>query len=147
MSLPWIQRPLSELMRLAGPIAASTISYSLMTLTDTLLLARVGSAELAGVALGGLCCFVLMCFSFGLLRAANTLVAQAVGAGRLDDVPAYRGAALLTGLGLGAVTVALGQVVARLVLRLPATGSSGAAAATYIQIRTLGAPVVLAYVA
>jgi MATE family multidrug resistance protein len=147
MSLPWIQRPLSELMRLAGPIAASTISYSLMTLTDTLLLARVGSAELAGVALGGLCCFVLVCFSFGLLRAANTLVAQAVGAGRLEEVPAYRGAALLTGLGLGAVTVALGQVVARLVLRLPSTGSSGTAAATYIQIRTLGAPVVLAYVA
>jgi MATE family multidrug resistance protein len=147
MSLSWQDRPLNELMRLSGPIAASSISYSLMTLTDTLLLARVGNSELAGVALGGMCCFVLVCFSFGLLRAGNTLVAQAVGAGRLDDVPAYRAAALLTGLALGVVTVLVGQVVARLVVHLAAAPAAGAAAGTYIRIRILGAPVALAYVA
>src|SRR5437773_7537142 len=105
MSLSWQERPLEELMRLSGPIAASSLSYSLMTLTDTLLLARVGNAELAGVAVGGLCCFILLCFSFGLLRAGNTLVAQAVGAGRLDEVSGYRTAALGTALGLGLCTV------------------------------------------
>jgi multidrug resistance protein, MATE family len=147
MSLSWQDRPLSELMRLAGPIAASTISYSLMTLTDTLLLARVGNSELAGVALGGLCCFVLVCFSFGLLRAANTLVAQSVGAGRLDEVPAYRNAALLTALTLGAGTVVLGQVLARLVAHLASAPAAGQAAGTYIRIRILGAPMALAYVA
>jgi MATE family, multidrug efflux pump len=147
MSLSWQERPLEELMRLSGPIAASSISYSLMTLTDTLLLARVGNAELAGVALGGLCCFVLVCFSFGLLRAGNTLVAQAVGAGRQDQVPAYRGAALLSAIVLGLATLLLGQAVARLVVHLASEPAAGEAASTYIRIRILGAPIGLAYVA
>jgi MATE family multidrug resistance protein len=147
MSLSWNQRPLTELMRLAGPIAASTISYSLMTLTDTLLIGHIGRSELAGVALGGLFSFVLICFSFGLLRGANTLVSQAVGAGRHDRVSAYLSAALLTGLGLGLVTVGLGQVVARLLPHLTATEAAGRAACAYLSIRILGAPLALSYVA
>jgi MATE family multidrug resistance protein len=147
MSLPWQERPLPELMRLSGPIAASTISYSLMTLTDTLLLAWVGTSELAGVGMGGLSCFVILCFSFGLLRGGNTLVAQAVGAGRRQDVAAFRGAALWTALLLSALTVALGQVVARLVMHLGDTPAAGHAASTYVAIRICGAPLVLSYVA
>jgi multidrug resistance protein, MATE family len=149
MLLTWRDNPLRELMRLTGPIAASTISFSLMTLTDTLLLGRVGRSELAGVALGGLVSFVLICFSFGLLRGANTLVSQAVGAGRLERVPAYQGAALWTGLGLGLVTIVVGQVAARFLHagHLTATAAAGHAAGTYLAVRSLGAPLVLAYAA
>ena len=146
-TLSWKQKPLSELMRLTGPIAASTISYSLMTLTDTLLIGHIGRSELAGVALGGLFSFVLVCFSFGLLRAANTLVSQAVGAGREDRVPAYQGAALATGLVMGLFTVALGQLMAQLLPYLTATGKAGEAAQAYLSIRILGAPLALSYVA
>ncbi|HXU84161.1 MAG TPA: MATE family efflux transporter, partial [Polyangia bacterium] len=134
-------------MRLTGPIAASTISYSLMTLTDTLLVGHLGRSELAGVALGGLFSFVLVCFSFGLLRAANTLVSQAVGAGRADRATVFLGAALVTGLGLGLVTVLVGQVVALLLPHLTATAAAGRAARTYLAIRILGAPLALSYVA
>src|SRR6185436_7449300 len=81
-SLPWEARPGRELVLLAWPIAVSTISYSVMTLVDTLLVGRLGAAQLAGVGLGGTAAFVLLCFSFGLLRGAKTLVAQSVGAGR-----------------------------------------------------------------
>jgi MATE family multidrug resistance protein len=146
-TLTWKQRPLFELMRLTGPIAASTISYSLMTLTDTLLVGQIGRSELAGVALGGLFSFVLVCFSFGLLRATNTLVSQAVGAGREDRVPAYMGAALATGLVLGLITIALGQLMAQLLPLLTATAKAGEAAQDYLSIRVLGAPLALAYVA
>ena len=73
----------------------STLSYSVMTLVDTLLVGRLGAASLAGVGLGGTAAFVLLCFSFGLLRGVKTLVSQAVGAKRPDEVGAYRGAALL----------------------------------------------------
>jgi MATE family multidrug resistance protein len=147
MTLPWQRKPLAELMRLTGPIAASTISYSLMTLTDTLLMGHIGRSQLAGVALGGLFSFVLICFSFGVLRGANTLVSQAVGAGREDRVPALLGAALVTGLGLGVLTLALGQVVARLLPHLTATEAAGQAATAYLSIRVLGAPLALSYVA
>src|SRR4051812_34714902 len=146
-SLQWKKNPLAELLRLSGPIAASTISYSLMTLTDTLLLGHVGRSELAGVALGGLFAFVLVCFSFGLLRAANTLVSQAVGGGRQDRLPGYLGAALFTALGIGLVTMLVGQVAARLIVHLAATPAAGHAAGTYLGLRSLGAPLVLCYVA
>src|SRR4051812_10707861 len=147
MSLSWTQRPLRELLLLTGPIAASTISYSLMTLTDTLLIGHLGRSELAGVALGGLFSFVLVCFSFGLLRAGNTLVAQAVGAGRPDRVTALQGAALATGLGLGLVTALAGQILSLLLPHLTATASAGHAARTYLCLRILGAPLALSYVA
>jgi MATE family multidrug resistance protein len=147
MSLSWKQRPLRELLRLTGPIAASTISYSLMTLTDTLLIGHLGRSELAGVALGGLFSFVLICFSFGLLRAANTLVSQAVGAGRTDRITALLGAALATGVGLGLVTMLAGQLLALLLPKLTATAAAGHAAREYLSIRILGAPLALSYVA
>jgi MATE family multidrug resistance protein len=118
-----------------------------MTLTDTLLIGHVGRSELAGVALGGLCSFVLVCFSFGLLRGANTLVSQAVGAGRTDQVPATLRAALVAALGLGVVTAILGQIAARLVVDLAATAAAGRAAGTYLAIRVLAAPIALCYVA
>ena len=79
--LSWEQRPLRALLRLAGPIAISMLSYSVMTLVDTLVVGRLGAASLAGVGLGGMVAFALLCFWFGLLRGTKTLVAQAVGAG------------------------------------------------------------------
>ena len=81
------ETPLRELLRLAWPIAVSMLSYSIMTLVDTLLVGRLGPAALAGVGLGGTAAFALLCFSFGLIRGTKTLVSQAVGAGRRDLVP------------------------------------------------------------
>jgi len=147
MNLHWKHRPLPELMRLAGPIAASTISYSFMTLVDTLLIGRVGRSELAGVALGGLFCFVLLCFSLGLLRGANALVAQAVGAGRNDQVSPILGAALVSALAVGVLTAGAGQVAARFLVHMTATPAAGQAAAAYLSVRILSAPLTLAFVA
>src|SRR5690242_9990663 len=90
-SLDWERRPARELLRLSWPILISTISYSTMTLVDTLLVSGLGSAQLAGVGLGGTAAFALLCFSFGLLRGVKTLVAQAVGAGQRQEIGAYLG--------------------------------------------------------
>jgi MATE family multidrug resistance protein len=146
-SLSFSERPLRDLLRLAGPMAASTLSYSLMTLVDTLLIGRVGRSQLAGVALGGLTCFMLVCFSQGVLRASSTLHAQAVGAGKRDQLPHILGAALASALALGVVTAGMGQIVARGLVHLSATSEAGGAAARYVAIRILGAPLTLAYVA
>jgi MATE family multidrug resistance protein len=118
-----------------------------MTLVDTLLLGRVGSAELAGVGLGGTAAFVFLVFSFGLLRGAKTLVAQAVGAGRRDQAAAYLGAAVAWALVIGAVTVGLGELTATMVGRIAADPHAARAASTYLSIRILGAPMALVYVA
>ncbi|MEA2700091.1 MAG: multidrug resistance protein family [Myxococcales bacterium] len=146
-SLIWKDRPLSELLRIAWPITVSMLSYSAMTLVDTVLIGHVGRAQLAGVGLGGIVAFVLLCFSIGLLRGANTLVSQAVGAGRRADVPAYQGAAIVTALGLGLVTALCGQGVAELLRHLAATEAAGQAARSYLRIRSLGAPCALLFIA
>jgi multidrug resistance protein, MATE family len=145
--LDWERAPARALIRLAWPIAVSSLSYSVMTLVSTLLVTHLGKAELAGAGLGGTAAFVLLCFSFGLLRGVKTLVSQAIGAGRRDLLGGYLGAAAATALAIGLCTMGLGQLLALALRSIAATPASGAAAATYLSIRVLGAPMALAYVA
>lgn len=147
LELAWERRPFAELVRLSWPITVSTLSYSVMTLVDTLLVGRLGAAELAGVGLGGVAAFTFLCFSFGLLRGVKTLVAQAVGAGRPEQTGAYLGAAVVAALGIGALTIGFAQLVAELLVHLSASRVAGEAARTYLRVRILGAPLVLVYVA
>jgi MATE family multidrug resistance protein len=147
MSLAWKDKPLRELLRLSWPITISTVSYSVMTLVDTVLVGHLGRAELAGVGLGGVMAFVFLCFSIGLLRGANTLVAQAVGAGRQQEAAGYQGAAIVAALGLGFVTIGIGQVAAELLRAFAASPAAGEAVHTYLRIRILGAPFMLLFVA
>jgi MATE family multidrug resistance protein len=136
-----------ELTRLAWPIAVSMISYSTMTLVDTLFVGRLGASALAGVGLGGTTAFLLVCFSIGLLRAVKTLASQSIGAGRGSDGVAYLGAGLVWATLLGLLTTGVGLGVAELLPRLAATAASGEHARDYLRIRVLGAPLVLIYVA
>ncbi|MET0593370.1 MAG: MATE family efflux transporter [Polyangiaceae bacterium] len=147
MNLPWQEKPLRELVRLAWPIALSMVSYSVMTMVDTLLIGRVGRAELAGVGLGGVSAFVLLCFSFGLMQGAKVLVSQAIGANRPDRAKAYKGAAVATALAIGVLTIIVGQVVSLLIGRLASTEGAAHAASTYLRIRIVGAPLALLYAA
>lgn len=147
MSLEWKNNPLRALAGLAWPITVSSLSYSVMTLVDTILVGHLGRAELAGVGLGGIMAFLFLCFSIGLLRGANTLVAQAVGADRAGEARGYQGAAIVIALGLGLLTVFVGQLAAGLLGRFAASPAAGHAAASYLRIRILAAPVMLLFVA
>lgn len=146
-SLPWSERPLGELLRLGWPITVSLLSFGVMTLVDTLFVSTIGTSALAGVGLAGTATFVLYCFSFGLLRGTKVLVSQAIGAGRRDELGAHLGAALGTALVLGVVTAFVGHFVAHFLPYLGASEQAGREAETYLNIRTLGAPIVLSFVA
>ena len=146
-SLAWETRPTRALVRLSAPIVVSMLSYSAMTLVDTLFVARLGAAALAGVGLGGTIAFGLACFSIGLLRSVKIVVSQAVGRGEQREVPTIFGAGLLLALGLGAITALLGVVGAPLAHGLAGGGEAGEASSTYLLIRMLGTPLVLTYTA
>ncbi|MEO0324892.1 MAG: MATE family efflux transporter [Myxococcota bacterium] len=146
-TLPWEARPSAELLRLSWPIAISTLSYSVMTLVDTLFVGRLGPAALAGVGLGGHAAFTLVCFALGLLRGVKVLVSQAVGAGRRHEARDHVATGLAAALLLGVLAAVLGQGMAELLPRIAATEASGRAAADYHAVRMLGSPVFLAYVA
>ncbi len=142
-TLYWKRKPFPELVRLAWPIAVSMLSYSIMTLTDTLFVGRLGASALAGVGLGGVAGFAILCFGFGLLRGVKVLVSQAVGAGRQHELPAFVGAGVLTALGLGSLVVVAGRALDHLLPGLSVDPEAGALAAVYLGIRILGAPLFL----
>jgi MATE family multidrug resistance protein len=121
------------------------VSFSTMSLVDTLFVGRIGPAALAGVGLGSLLAFTIACFSIGLFRGVKVLVAQAAGAGQSAMQYRYLGAALYLALGLGVVSLVVGVFVHHLIPSLVATDSAAATASTYFAIRMWGIPVVLLY--
>jgi MATE family multidrug resistance protein len=146
-SLDWNQRPARELIRLAWPITVSTLSFSAMNLTGTAFVAQLGSDELAGVGVASVFAFGLICFGIGLLRGAKTLVSQAIGAERRDRVDDFLGAAVAIAIGLGAIALVAGQVLAPVVAAACSSERAGAFAAQYLSLRALAAPMVLVYCA
>lgn len=140
---PLLDHPGPRLLRLAWPIAIAMLSYSVMTLIDTLFVGRLGAAALGGVGLGGVAAFTLVCFGFGLLRAVKVLTAQAVGAGEHARLPGFIGAGLVTALGLGVLVAGAGCFIAPELEHLAASHATGLVAAAYCQVRVLGSPIVL----
>jgi len=132
-----------ELVRLAWPITVSTLSFTVMTVVDTAFVGRLGSAALAGVGLGGIAIWTVICFGFGLLRAVKVLVAQGVGAGDGDDVLPFLGASVYAALALSALALLVGFPIAHFLPQFSASVEAGRVAHSYMTIRLLGAPVVL----
>jgi len=145
--LRWRHRPFPELVRLAWPIGVSMLSYSVMTLADTLFVGRLGASSLAGVSLGGVFAFTLLCFGFGLLRSVKVLVSQAVGAGQEGRIAGLVGAGLTIAVVLGMANVVLGWLGAGLLAHISSSAAAAAQAEAYVQVRVVGAPMALAAVA
>jgi MATE family multidrug resistance protein len=145
--LTWVHRPFAALAALSWPITVSMLSYSAMTVVDTILVGRLGAAALAGVGMGGVVSFALIVFTFGALRGVKVVVSQAVGAGRREHVSACLAAGLLVALGLGAASTGLGQLVALALPGVAASPAVGSAAAAYLSVRMVGAPFMLAFCA
>jgi MATE family multidrug resistance protein len=146
-SLPWANAPGRELARLALPITVSTLSYAAMNLTSTMFVAHLGRDELAGVGLGAVVSFALICFAIGVLRGAKTLVSQALGAGRPELVDTYAGSAAAIAVTFGTLVAVLGVLLAPLVGHLCASPRAGEFASSFLALRMLSAPVVLLFAA
>jgi MATE family multidrug resistance protein len=136
-----------ELARLSWPIAISMVSYSVMTLVDTLFVSRLGTSALAATGLGGIAAFTVICFGVGHLRSVKVAIAQADGAGRTGDALPLLGAGLTLALVMGLVSLVAGVVAALALPALSAGEHAGDLARQYVQIRSLAAPGVLIAVA
>lgn len=75
------------LWRLAGPLVLAELGWMVMGIVDTMMVGRLpASAEAIGaVSLGHVLFLTAGLFGGGLLLGLDTLVAQAFGAGKLDD--------------------------------------------------------------
>jgi MATE family multidrug resistance protein len=78
----WWARPCGgrEVLRVALPLVASTVSYSLMNLIDRMLLLWYDADACAAALPAGALMFSLICLPLGVAAYANTFVAQYIGA-------------------------------------------------------------------
>ncbi len=99
-----------SLIRLAGPLAAQQVGFQLMGTVDALLLGRYSDAALAGAGVGNNLLFGITAIGLGVVMGMDTVVPQALGAGRTDDARRAIGAgvrlAVLVGLVATLVTFA-----------------------------------------
>ncbi|HEY1754396.1 MAG TPA: MATE family efflux transporter [Bryobacteraceae bacterium] len=80
--------PESELtgtLRLAGPIVLAELGWMAMGNVDIMMVGRVGADAIAAVSLGTTLFYGISVCAGGILWGMDTLVAQAFGAGDLDD--------------------------------------------------------------
>ena len=75
----------AALLRLAFPLAAQQVGFVAMGVVDALLLGRYSDAALAGAGVGNNLLFGVTCVGMGIVMGLDTVVPQALGAGRHDD--------------------------------------------------------------
>jgi MATE family multidrug resistance protein len=75
------ERPIVELLRLAGPTVAQMASYTVMQFLDTWMLSHVGNHLIAPTAAAnsGILAFAVISLGMGVLWVVNTLVSQSYG--------------------------------------------------------------------
>jgi MATE family multidrug resistance protein len=138
---------LPALIRLALPIVISMLSMSVMTLVDTLMVSSLGSWALAGVGLGGILHFIVICFPIGVLGGVKILAAQSIGSGRPEKVKLILGAGLALAVVMATCSATIAYFTASLLPRVSATVATGDAAMTYLRIGAIGALPILVRVA
>lgn len=134
-----------RVFHLAWPIILSNISIPLLGLVDTAVIGNLGQAALIGsIALGALM-FSFLYWGFGFLRMGTTgLVAQAYGAGKLEEVKAAVYRAMLLALAIGFVLLVLhGPLLSAALYLLDGSTLVENGAAEYFTIRIWSAPATL----
>jgi len=75
-----------QVLVLAYPIVLTMLSQTLMWLADTMMVGRIGVAQLGAVGIGGMMTWTFFAFFNGLMSSTNTFVAQDYGAKQYGDI-------------------------------------------------------------
>lgn len=135
----------SRLLRLAWPIMISNVTVPLVGATDVFVLGhQPNPALLAGLGLGT-AAFSLSLFSFNFLRMGTTgPTSQAVGAGNMLEARAILYRATVLAVLVGILLILMRPLIIQAMnFAAPAEPTVEQAAATYLQIRLIGAPMAL----
>lgn len=110
-------RQLRPMLALAMPLVIAEVGWVSMGTVDTLMVGRLGAESIAAAGLATMIFFTVAVFAMGLLLGLDPLVAQAFGAGRLDECHRWLVAGIWTAIGVS--LPAVGVVYAlRAALRL-----------------------------
>ena len=98
----------TRIFRTAGPAMVEMVMYMVIGLVDVAVVGRLGAAPLAAVGLGAEIFFSIILFLEALAIGSAILVAQAKGAGRMEDASEVAGHTFLLSIILGVVVALLG---------------------------------------
>lgn len=78
-----------EVMGMSGPIILGSLSYTIMLFVDNVMVARLGTENLAAIGSAGLWSYILGCFLFGMVGCVSTFVSQSMGRGAPTNCARY----------------------------------------------------------
>jgi putative MATE family efflux protein len=108
----------SDLIRIALPIAMQNMVVSSVNMLDTVMVGRLGAAELAAVGLGNQIWFLLMLFLFGTSSGSGVFTAQFWGKRDIPGVRKTTGLSMMLGMGMGFLFMALALALPRFLIGL-----------------------------
>jgi MATE family multidrug resistance protein len=132
---------LREVWDLAFPVALTQLSATLMGVTDSAMVGRLGATELAAVGFGSVWLWTVFSLFYGTASGVQTFVSQRDGAGRPERCGAWTWQGLWAVLPLAALVAAcLLPAVPALLALLGPPGDLQAAAGAYATARLPGEP-------
>lgn len=123
---------------LAIPLAAQQLGFQLMGLVDAAWLGRYSDTALAAVGIGNNLLFAITSIGLGIVMGLDTVIPQAIGAGRVDDARRYLHAGLRIAVlvGLAATLLVIATPLLLDVADVPA--DVAAEARVYVYLRAVG---------
>jgi MATE family multidrug resistance protein len=138
--------PYRRIWKLSWPTILSNLTVPLLGAVDTAVMGHLPDAAYVGAVAVGAMIFSFVYWGFGFLNMGTVgFAAQARGSGDTDEIRAVLARALIVGLGLAAVILAL-QYPVRLgaLAVIDATPQVEQLAGAYFDVRVWGAPATLA---
>ncbi|NLH49968.1 MAG: MATE family efflux transporter [Myxococcales bacterium] len=133
-----------QVLLMAMPLVVSFVSFSLMSVVDSFIMGRVGTAEQGAVGLGALLAYGLAAIFTGTLTVINTFVAQDFGAGRRTAIARHVHAGLLLAPVFSGLVWCVLPWLPELIRLMGTSEPVAPLVRTYLSIRLLGVPCLFA---
>jgi MATE family multidrug resistance protein len=98
---------LKYMLKLAGPMIVTTISFTIMQFVDRFMVSRLGTAALAAILPAGFISFVPASFAAGVVASVATFVSQSLGRDEKRGCSSYCWQAIYMGLAYAVVVAAV----------------------------------------
>jgi MATE family multidrug resistance protein len=99
------QASLEYMLKLAGPMVISNISFTAMQFIDRVMVSRLGTESLAAVWPAAMAAFLPSSFLLGVMTSVNTFVSQSLGRKRYADCSNYCWQAVSMGLVYSVISI------------------------------------------
>src|SRR4051812_23031320 len=134
-----VQTTYKDILRIAYPVVLGSISVTVLNVTDTIFLGRVGETELGSAGLGGVFYFVLAMVGIAIGVGAQILIARRAGEKKEDTIGEIFDHSFIILLTLGILLFLFVELLSPALLRLLIReDSTREATAVFLHYRAFG---------